>query len=74
VEERVREIVQNEIQPLLGMHGGGVEVIEVKNNIVKVRLKGACSGCVGAQMTIKSLVEARLKQRIPEIVRVDAVF
>jgi Fe-S cluster biogenesis protein NfuA len=74
MEEQVREVVKNEIQPVLASHGGGVEVIEVKDGVVKVRLKGACAGCIGAQMTIKSIVEAKLKERIPEVVRVEATF
>ncbi len=74
MEDRVKEVVENEIQPMLAQHGGGIEVLEVKDGVVKVRLKGACAGCMGAQMTIKGLVEAKLKERIPEVVRVDAAF
>ncbi len=74
MEEKVKEVVEKEIQPLLASHGGGVEVIEVKDGVVKVRLSGACAGCMGAQMTLKGLVEAKLKERIPEVVRVDAAF
>ena len=74
MEEQVREVMEKEIQPMLASHGGGVELLEVKDGVVKVRLTGACAGCMGAQMTLKGLVEAKLKERIPEVVRVDAAF
>ncbi len=74
MEEQIKEVLKNEVQPLLASHGGGVEFVEVKDGVVKVRLKGACAGCMGAQMTLKSLVEAKLKERIPEVIRVDAAF
>ena len=74
MEEQVKEVVENEIAPMLASHGGGVEVLEVKDGVVKVRLTGACCGCMGAQMTLKALVEAKLKERIPDLVRVDAAF
>jgi Fe-S cluster biogenesis protein NfuA len=44
VEEKVREVIDNEIQPMLASHGGGVEILEIKDGVVKVRLMGACSG------------------------------
>jgi Fe-S cluster biogenesis protein NfuA len=44
MEEKVKEVVAHEIQPMLASHGGGVQVLEVKDGIVKVRLTGACSG------------------------------
>jgi Fe-S cluster biogenesis protein NfuA len=45
----------------------------VVNGIVKVRLKGACAGCAGAQMTLKMGVEKLLKEEIPEVVAVESV-
>jgi Fe-S cluster biogenesis protein NfuA len=74
VEEKVREVIEKEVQPMLAQHGGGVEVLEVKDGIVKVRLSGACAGCMGAQMTLKGLVEAKLKESIPEVKSVIAAF
>ncbi len=63
-----------EIRPLLQRDGGDIELVEVQDDgIVKVRLQGACRGCPHAQMTIKSGVEARLKEQIPEVKEVQAV-
>jgi len=50
-----------------------VELVEVENNVVKVRLKGACAGCPMSQMTIKQGIERYLKKAVPEVVSVEPV-
>ena len=52
--------------------GGNVELVEVNDGTVKVRLTGACSGCPMATMTLKMGIERILKQEIPEIKEVVA--
>ena len=54
-------------------HGGCGVLVEVENNVVKVRLKGACSGCPMSQMTIKQGIERYLKKAVPEIASVEPV-
>ena len=63
----------NDIRPALRADGGDVELVEVENNIVKVRLKGACAGCPMSQMTIKQGIERYLKKAVPEIISVESV-
>jgi Fe-S cluster biogenesis protein NfuA len=63
----------NDIRPALQADGGDVELVEVENNIVKVRLKGACAGCPMSQMTIKQGIERYLKKAVPEIAGVEPV-
>lgn len=67
------EAVLEEIRPQLQADGGDVKLIAVVDNVVKVKLKGACSGCAMAQVTLKMGIERLVKQRIPEIERVDAI-
>ena len=62
-----------EIRPSLQADGGDVELVDVENGIVKVRLTGACGGCPMSQMTLKQGIERRIKEAIPEILSVDAV-
>jgi Fe-S cluster biogenesis protein NfuA len=50
-----------------------VELVEVENGVVKVRLQGACAGCPMSQMTIKNGIEKLLKQEIPEVQAVESV-
>jgi Fe-S cluster biogenesis protein NfuA len=72
MKERVEKVI-DKIRPALQADGGNIELIDVVNGIVKVRLKGACAGCAGAQMTLKIGVEKLLKKKIPEVVAVESV-
>ena len=72
VNERVQAVI-DEIRPLLQADGGDIELVGVDDGTVKVRLRGACAGCPGAQMTLKMAVERRLKAKVPEVRRVESV-
>jgi len=76
MEETVRDRVEKaleELRPQLQADGGDIELAEVENGIVKVRLKGACAGCPMSTMTLQWGVERFLKKKIPEIAGVEAV-
>jgi Fe-S cluster biogenesis protein NfuA len=73
MKERVQEAL-NKVRPYLQRDGGDVELIDVtQDGEVKVRLKGACGGCPGAQITLKQGIERVLKQEIPEVKQVIPV-
>jgi len=72
MEERV-EAVLEEIRPALQADGGDVELVGVTEGVVKVRLKGACSGCPMSTITLKQGIERLLKERLPEVKEVVAV-
>jgi Fe-S cluster biogenesis protein NfuA len=73
MKEKVEDAIKH-IRPSLQADGGDVELLEVTaEGIVKVRLMGACSGCMMSQVTLKSGIENYLKQQIPEIKEVVAV-
>ncbi len=61
------------IRPHLQADGGDVELVEVKDGVVKVRLTGACSGCPMSTMTLRQGIERSLKEEVPEIKKVVAV-
>ena len=65
--------ILDEIRPYLQRDGGDVELIEVENGVVRVRLTGACDGCPMAAMTIKNGIERILKDELPEVKAVEAV-
>jgi Fe-S cluster biogenesis protein NfuA len=67
------EKVLGEMRPNLQADGGNVELIDIQNGVVKVKLTGACAGCPMSQMTLKWGVEQFLKKRVPGIQRVEAV-
>jgi Fe-S cluster biogenesis protein NfuA len=72
MREKVEEII-NKIRPSLQMDGGDIELIDVKDGVVKVMLKGACGGCPMSTMTLKMGVERAVKEAIPEIKEVIAI-
>jgi Fe-S cluster biogenesis protein NfuA len=66
--QAVEKVIDEQIRPRLQMDGGGIDLIEIKDdNTVVVKLTGACGGCPFSQMTLKAGVEAALKQAFPEI-------
>ena len=72
MKERVEEALKK-IRPALEADGGGIELVDIVDGVVSVRLKGACQGCPGAQMTMKMGVERILKEEVPEVKSVQAV-
>lgn len=63
----------DKIRPTLRADGGDIELIDVVDGVVKVRLKGACGGCPMSQMTLKMGVERALKQQVPGVKSVETV-
>ncbi|NIM59127.1 MAG: NifU family protein [Candidatus Aminicenantes bacterium] len=72
MKEKVEKSL-DKIRPALMADGGNVELVEVKDDVVKVKLTGACGGCPMSQMTLKMGIERHLKNEIPEIKEVVAV-
>ncbi|MBO8128439.1 MAG: NifU family protein [Peptococcaceae bacterium] len=72
MKEKVAEIL-NEVRPALQRDGGDVELVDVEDGVVKVRLKGACAGCPMSTMTLRQGIERTLKQAIPEVKEVVQV-
>jgi Fe-S cluster biogenesis protein NfuA len=64
------ETALNKIRPALVADGGDVELVDVKDGVVKVKLVGHCAGCPMSQMTLKNGIERMLKQEIPEVKQV----
>jgi Fe-S cluster biogenesis protein NfuA len=61
------------IRPALKADGGDIELVDVVDGVVKVRLTGACGGCPMSQMTLKMGVERVLKQQVPGVKTVETV-
>ena len=72
MKEKVEKSL-DKVRPALMGDGGNVELIEVEDGVVKVKLTGACSGCPMSQMTLKLGIERHLKKEVPEIKEVVAV-
>ena len=61
------------IRPMLQADGGDVELIDIVDGVVKVKLVGACMGCPMASMTLANGIEKRLKAIVPGIKKVESV-
>lgn len=72
MKEKVEKAL-NKIRPSLMADGGNVELVDVKDGIVKVKLQGACSGCPMSEMTLRMGIERILKQEIPEVKEVISI-
>ncbi|MEK6710248.1 MAG: NifU family protein [Nitrospinota bacterium] len=68
---QIQEIIDNEINPAVAMHGGHITILDVEGKRVFVQMGGGCAGCGMADVTLKSGIEARLQQLDPEIVVMD---
>ncbi|MGB9629738.1 MAG: NifU family protein [Thermodesulfobacteriota bacterium] len=63
----------DKIRPALQADGGDIELVDVVDGVVKVKLTGACGGCPMSQMTLKMGVERILKQQVPEVKSVETI-
>ncbi len=70
---KVEKIIDEHIRPMLMADGGDIKLIEVKEDIIKVQLTGACGSCPMSQLTLRQGVERMLKEYIPEIKSVVGV-
>jgi len=62
-----------QVRPALLADGGDVQLIDVKDGVVKLKLTGACHGCPMASMTLKNGIERVLKEQVPEVKEVVAL-
>lgn len=72
LKEEIAQALE-EVRPHLQVDGGDVELVDVEDGVVKVRLKGSCAGCPMSQMTLKWGVENYLKKKVPGVKSVEAV-
>jgi Fe-S cluster biogenesis protein NfuA len=72
LKERVAKVLAEEVAPLLQLDGGGVEVLDVTDGVVRVRLVGACGGCPGTVYAVLMGLEEELRRRVPEVEYLEA--
>jgi len=73
IKKKVEEAMKD-IRPSLRADGGDVELLEItEEGVVKVRLMGACSGCMMSKITLKAGIESYLKKKVSEVKEVVAV-
>ena len=69
----IQKVIDQEIRPILAEDGGDMELFDVEGDVVKVILKGACSGCASSTETLKLAIEATIKDRVSPSLTVESV-
>jgi Fe-S cluster biogenesis protein NfuA len=67
---QLEKLFDDNVRPALAAHGGDIELIDVDNNKVYVKMTGGCQGCSSSQATLTDGVERLIKQNFPEIEKV----
>lgn len=67
IKKNVAKILETEINPAVAQHGGFIEVLDVKNNNLFIRMGGGCQGCGMAAATLKQGVEQAIRKSLPHI-------
>ena len=65
--DNIQRILEEDVRPALMAHEGDVELISYESQVVKVKLHGKCSGCPSAYLTTEELIEAKIKEKMPEV-------
>ena len=73
IDEQLRGLIDQLSAYIETYHGGSVEFVDYKDDILHVRLGGACLGCPLSPVTVKGWVEGTVRQFFPEILHVEAV-
>ena len=72
IEIKIKDFLEKEVKPMLGFHGGDVEFMSFNDGILKIKLKGACFGCLMSGMTLEG-IEEQIRKKIPEVKKVEAI-
>jgi len=72
MRDQVEKVI-NRIRPAVQMDGGDIELVDVLDGIVRLRLVGSCSGCPSSTMTLKMGIERAIRAEVPEIKGVEAI-
>ena len=65
--ERVADLFDHQVNPMVARHGGRVELIDVQDAVVMLRMAGGCQGCGMADVTLRQGIESMLQEHIPEV-------
>lgn len=66
MEEKIKQII-DELRPFLINDGGNIEFIKYENNIVYIKMMGACANCSMLDITLKEGIEQAIKEEVPEV-------
>lgn len=73
IVKNIKSLLNREIRPVVALDGGDITFAKFEDDIVYLRMKGACAGCPSSQATLKDGIEVRLKDAFPQIKEVVAI-
>ncbi len=65
--ERIREVLDSQINPAIASHGGAITLVDVRDTEIYLEMSGGCQGCAMSRMTLRQGVERMVLQAVPEI-------
>ncbi len=68
--KKIEKLFDEQVRPSLAAHGGNVEIIDLDNDKLFVRLSGGCQGCSSSKATLKDGIQTLVKQNFPDITEV----
>ncbi len=71
--ERVREVLDSEINPAIASHGGAISLVDVQGSEIYIEMGGGCQGCAMSRMTLRQGVERMVGQSVPEVTAIHDV-
>ena len=69
-EDRVRQVLDEQVNPMVASHGGVVSLSRIENGEVFLRFGGGCQGCGMVDVTLKQGVEVMMKESVPDIIAI----
>jgi len=72
LEQRIERALDN-VRPYVHSHGGKVDVVEITDGIVQLRMSGTCDGCPASSATMKLNIEREIRRIAPEVLEVRAI-
>ena len=69
VEEKIKDII-DKLKPFLISEGGNIEFVKYEDNIVYIKMMGACANCEMLDLTLKDGIEASIISEVPEVLEV----
>lgn len=67
MEEQIRKVLEEKVDPVLSEHFGGASLTRVEDGVVYVKMTGACAGCPSAQETLESVIKDFVMGAVPEV-------
>ncbi len=67
LRDRIQRVLDEQVNPVIADHGGGVAIVDVRDNVLYLQMWGGCQGCGLADVTLSRGVEAAVREAIPEL-------